>query len=286
MRNQATFFLNGRRRAVDGPAAFGSLTDYLRDDQGLVGTKVGCGEGDCGACTVLVGRPDGDRVRYLAATSCILTPCQVDGAHVVTVEGLQASRHDPLTPIQAALVEHHGSQCGYCTPGFVMALTGLFEQDGTPAEGALRTALTGNLCRCTGYLPILDAGRAVAQAAAFAPLADLYPAGPLVDELRSLAADPLRVEADGRIFGRPRSLADAVAFRAEHPGAVIIGGGTDLGVWRNRRGFDPDRLLSLAGVAECSGIALAGWRGRHRRQRHLGRAGAVRAGRGPRPGSP
>ena len=256
MRDAALFYLNGRRREVVGGAAFAPLTEFLRDDCRLVGTKVGCNEGDCGACTVLIGRPDGlGPIRYRAATSCILTPAQVDAAHVVTVEGLRPPGGD-LTPIQAALVEHHGSQCGYCTPGIVMALTGLFESSANVDEEALRTALTGNLCRCTGYLPILDAGRAVASSGEYEPISSRYPDGGMAEDLRALAADSLRVGGPGgRAFARPASAAEAVAFKGEHPDAVVIAGGTDLGVWRNRRGFDPLRLLSLAGVAEWSAIA-------------------------------
>jgi len=259
MRDAVIFYLNGRRRSVAGGAAFGPLAAYLRDDCRLVGTKVGCGEGDCGACTVLIGRPDGSgSIRYRAATSCILTPCQVDASHVVTVEGLRPPGGE-LTPVQGAMVEHHGSQCGYCTPGFVMALTGRFEEDPEPGEEALRTALTGNLCRCTGYLPILEAGRSVARSKGHRPLSDLYADRPMIEDLRDLAADPLRVEAaGGRVFARPADAAGAVAFKGENPDAVVISGGTDLGVWRNRRGFDPPRLLSLAGVAAWGRIGRAG----------------------------
>jgi xanthine dehydrogenase small subunit len=254
MRSDVVFYLNGRRRVVSGQAAFGSLTEHLRDDCRLVGTKIGCGEGDCGACTVLIGRPSGEEVRYWPATSCILTPCQVDGSHVVTVEGVRSPGGE-LTPIQSAMVEHHGSQCGYCTPGFVMALTGLFESEVEPGEEALRTGLTGNLCRCTGYLPILEAGRSVARSKRHRPLSDLYSDRSMVADLRALAADSLRVEAaKDRVFARPARAAEAIAFRGENPGAVVIAGGTDLGVWRNRHGLDPPRLLSLAGVADWAGI--------------------------------
>ena len=255
MRNDVTFTLNGRRRVVPGRAAFGPLAEYLRDDCRLVGTKVGCGEGDCGACTVLVGRPSGGAIQYRPATSCILTPCQVDAAHVVTVEGLRAG--DALSPIQEAMVEHHGSQCGYCTPGIVVALSGLLETNPGPDDDALRTALTGNLCRCTGYLPILEAGRSFDRDR-HRTLAELYPDPAMAEELAGLASAPLRVEADRRIYYRPNRPADAIAFKAEHPEAVVISGGTDLGVWRNRRGFDPPQLLSLAGVAGWGRIRLEG----------------------------
>jgi xanthine dehydrogenase small subunit len=259
MRNEVIFYLNGRRRRVVGEPAFRSLAGYLRDDCWLVGTKIGCGEGDCGACTVLVGRPEGGTVRYRTATSCILSVCQLDASHVVTVEGLHAG--DGLNPVQEAMVAHHGSQCGYCTPGVVVSLTGLFESEPDPDEAALRTGLTGNLCRCTGYLPILEAGRSVDRAR-HRTLGELYPDRELAAELAELASEPLRVEAGTatarRVFFRPDRPADAVAFKASQPEAVVVSGGTDLGVWKIRRGYDPPLLLSLAGVGEWDQIRREG----------------------------
>jgi xanthine dehydrogenase small subunit len=256
MRNEVAFYLNGRCVRVAGQAAFLSLTEYLREDRLLVGTKVGCGEGDCGACTVLVGRPEGGTVRYRTAASCILSLFQVDASHVVTIEGLRAG--DDLTPIQEAMVASHGSQCGYCTPGVVVALSGLFEADPNPGDVALSEGLTGNLCRCTGYLPILEAGRAVDRSR-HRPLSEIYPIPGLADHLTRLASEPLFVEtgAGRRSFFRPCIPADAIAFKAAKPGAVVLSGGTDLGVWKNRRGYDPPHLLSLAGVAEWGGVSNA-----------------------------
>ena len=246
MRNDVILYLNGQRRRVAGGPAFRPLAEYLREDCRLVGTKVGCGEGDCGACTVLVGRPEAGRVRYRPVTSCLLTPCQVDASHVVTVEGLEPGG---LSAVQDAMVNHHGSQCGYCTPGIVNALTGLFEADPDPDDDALRLGLTGNLCRCTGYLPILEAGRAVDRARR-RPLAEVYPDPDLAERLAGLAAEPLLIETGGgrRVFYRPNNAADAFAFKAANPGSVVVSGGTDLGVWKTRAGYDPPLLLSPAGL--------------------------------------
>jgi xanthine dehydrogenase molybdopterin binding subunit/xanthine dehydrogenase small subunit len=255
MRTDVSFYINGKKHRVAGDAAFHSLTEYLRDGCRLVGTKIGCGEGDCGACSVLVGRPGPDGLVYRAATSCILALCQVDGAHVVSIEGLRTGQD--LSPVQEAMVAHHGSQCGYCTPGVVVALTGLLESDPDPDEKTLRTGLTGNLCRCTGYLPILEAGRSVDHTRQ-RRIAELYDDPSLPDDLARLAAEPLRVESGRRVFYRPGRAADALAFKAEHPDAVIVSGGTDLGVWRNRRGFDPPRLLSLAGASEWGRVRREG----------------------------
>ncbi|HEY2155786.1 MAG TPA: FAD binding domain-containing protein [Isosphaeraceae bacterium] len=256
MRHDVVVFVNGRRHRVPPAMAFGPLAYFLRDVCGLVGTKVGCGEGDCGACTVLVGRPFSGAIRYRTATSCLLTPCLVDGAHVVTIEGLR--RDGSPTPVQEATVDHHGSQCGYCTPGIVMALSGLFESTADPDAAALTESLTGNLCRCTGYLPILDAGRAAASAGV-PRLAESYAERPLIGELERLSIEPVRIESDdGRTFFRPDRAEGAVAFKAENPGAVVVAGGTDLGVWKLRRGYDPPVLLSLAGVSEWTHVTLEG----------------------------
>jgi xanthine dehydrogenase small subunit len=245
MRDHIRFFLNGRPHTLRGDAAFASLTDFLRARLGLVGTKVVCAEGDCGACTVLVGRVANGRLRYEPVDGCIQFLYQLDGTHVVTVEGLKNG--EQLHPVQQALVDHHGSQCGFCTPGFVMALAG-WAESGAPADpAATRIALTGNLCRCTGYLPILDAAAALAR---ITPprLAECYDTPELLAELQKLAAQPVRVETGRRTFFAPTTLEDAVAFKAEHPGAVIVAGGTELGVLRNKRGDDPPTLLSLARI--------------------------------------
>jgi xanthine dehydrogenase small subunit len=250
MRDELLLYVNGRRCLIRGETAFSSLADFLRADRQLTGTKVVCAEGDCGACNVLVGRLDGDGLRYEPVDACIQLLYQLDGKHVVTVEGLRPNGE--LHPVQQAMVGHHGSQCGYCTPGFVMALAGL-EQGGAAADpDVVRLALTGNLCRCTGYLPILEA----AAAAGTRPsLAELYPSRDLVADLRQSARIPVRLQAPGgRSFFAPRSLAEAVAFKADHPEAVIVAGATELGVLRNKKGLEPPTLMSLAHVSDLDRI--------------------------------
>src|SRR5690242_14897871 len=158
-RDHLILFINGKRYQVQGSDCFLSLSDFLRYRLGLVGTKIVCSEGDCGSCTVLVGKADGSLLlRYLPIDSCIRWMFQLDGVHVVTIEGLSAGGE--LTPIQKAMIDCHGSQCGFCTPGFVMAMTAVQEDCNghMPDEKDWRHALTGNLCRCTGYTPILRAG--------------------------------------------------------------------------------------------------------------------------------
>jgi xanthine dehydrogenase small subunit len=248
MREHLLFYVNGERHEVRGESAFASLTDFLRGDLRLTGTKVVCAEGDCGACTVLVGQPDGDTLRYVTVDACILFLYQLDGRHVVTVEGLHGP-DDSLHPVQEAMVAGHGSQCGFCTPGFVMALAGRVERKNTD----LRTSLTGNLCRCTGYVAILEAAAALDNAA-LPVIADQYPVARIAADLRAGTAEPVRIQGTTSLFFAPRTLADAVEFKTRYPAAAIVAGGTELGVVRNKAGLEPAAILRLANVPDLDRI--------------------------------
>ncbi len=135
MRDHLVLFINGRRYAVRGTQAFATLSSYLRYELGQTGTKVVCAEGDCGSCSVLVGRVDGESIQYRPLTSCIQFLYQLDGAHVITIEGLQYNGQ--LNPVQQAMVKCHGAQCGFCTPGFVVSMCGLFNERRNLDERAL-----------------------------------------------------------------------------------------------------------------------------------------------------
>ena len=248
MRDHLLLYVNGERLEVRGDAAFASLTDFLRGDLRLTGTKVVCAEGDCGACTVLVGRPEDDGMRYVTVDACIQFLYQLDGRHVVTVEGLHGAEGN-LHPVQEAMVAGHGSQCGFCTPGFVMALAGRAERNTTD----LRTSLTGNLCRCTGYVAILEAAAPLDERSMPA-IADQYPVARIAADLRAGTAEPVRIESRASIFFAPRTLKAAIAFKTRHPGAAIVAGGTELGVVRNKAGLEPAAILRLGNVPELDRI--------------------------------
>ena len=164
VRDSLRFILNGEDVELRDVSATRTLLDFLRLDRRLVGSKEGCAEGDCGACTVLVGRLSGDELLYETVNACICFVGSLDGTHVVTVEHLSTA-DGPLHPVQQAMVDYHGSQCGFCTPGIVMSLYGLWMRSPTPTAAEAEQALQGNLCRCTGYAPIIRAAKALTSMA-------------------------------------------------------------------------------------------------------------------------
>jgi xanthine dehydrogenase small subunit len=256
MRDHLILYVNGTRHRIDGGRAFQSLSDFLRYDLGLVGTKVVCAEGDCGSCTVFLGRPDptGSRIEYCTICSCIQFLSQLDCTHIVTVEGLKYDGH--LNPVQEAMVQCQGAQCGFCTPGFVVSMCAMFEQRRertTPQDVAV--ACVGNLCRCTGYEPIMRAGAAV-DPSSMRPLDELYPPQAMVRELNEHAGESVMVSAFGKTFCKPATVGEAVAYRAEHPSCTVLAGGTDVGVQMNKCLRDPRNILSLSALSELRTIEV------------------------------
>jgi xanthine dehydrogenase small subunit len=239
VRDYLLVHINGVEHRITAPQAFETLSRFLRYDQRATGTKIVCEEGDCGACTVLVGRRENGTLRYRPINSCIQFLFQLDCTHVVTVEGL--ARGGPLTPVQDAMVRCHGAQCGYCTPGFIMAMAGMYECTSHPAAGDVRAALTGNLCRCTGYEPII---KAALEATAQPKIEQLYPSAPIVAAIEEHDREPVHVER----FFKAADLESAIRFKADNPSCVIVQGATDFGVWCNKRGFVAEALLSLDAV--------------------------------------
>jgi xanthine dehydrogenase small subunit len=253
MRTHILFHLNGAPVRVSGPAVFETVSRFLRDDgRGAVGTKIVCEEGDCGACTVLVGRVDGQTLRYRAINSCIQFVFQMDGAHVVTVEGVAGAR-DRLNAVQEAMIRCHGAQCGYCTPGFIVAMTGMREYVERATAKDARAALTGNLCRCTGYESIINAAL---EAGDGPRLEELYPSEAILRAAAEAGREAVRIGS----FFKPTELADAIAFKAEHPKCVIVQGATDFGVWRNKRGFMAEAILSLDAIEGLGDVRVEGGR--------------------------
>ncbi|WP_372886875.1 xanthine dehydrogenase small subunit, partial [Shimia sp.] len=230
-RSEIRFVLNDRDIALSDWGASRSLLDFLRLDQRLTGSKEGCAEGDCGACTVLVGRLHHDGLRYETVNACIRFLASLDGCHVVTIEHLRGPG-GALHPVQAAMVAAHGSQCGFCTPGIVMSLYALWMEGPAPDIARIETALQGNLCRCTGYAPIIRAAEEMHRHGG--PEADI-----LIRERETMTAR-LRALKDGRrvVTGPetdraiiPADVDDLAAILTAQPEATIVAGATDVGLW-------------------------------------------------------
>ncbi len=250
------FTLNGKRVVVDGLPATTTLLDWLRRS-GRTGSKCGCAEGDCGACTVaIVDRDAAGKPAYRAINSCIALLPMFAGREVVTVEGLADG--DTLHPVQGEMVEHQGSQCGYCTPGFVVSLFEAYYRRDVSAPCQINDQLCGNLCRCTGYRPIRDA--AVAALAGRGATTEDHFAARLARRVEAIGE--LDYAAAGERFFRPTSLADLFALKKEHADAILVAGATEIGVELNKKFKKFPALISTEGVAELTRITSsdAEWR--------------------------
>ena len=227
MRQSIRFLRRGRVVEIGGLDARTTLLDYLRLAERSVGTKEGCAEGDCGACTVVLGRLRGDRLSYEPVNACILLLGQLDGAEMVTIEDLAGA--EGLHPVQEAMVARHGSQCGFCTPGIVMSLFALYHGDRPVSRDDVNDALAGNLCRCTGYRPIVEA----ALEACTGPPQDAFIATRATTEAALAALDDgedvLSEEGDG-FFAAPASEAALAELYEAHPDATLVAGCTDVGL--------------------------------------------------------
>ncbi|AVT12107.1 xanthine dehydrogenase small subunit [Paracidovorax avenae] len=248
-----------------------TLLEVLREDLGDCGTKEGCGEGDCGACTVVLGSEEDGRLRLRAVNSCIRLAHAIDGMALWTVEdlaqdpliqrsasanGKEAGAPAPLHPAQEAMVQCHGSQCGFCTPGFVMSLFGMYQNHVCQGRAVTRemavAELSGNLCRCTGYRPILDAAGRMAELPA-QPVDE----GAVLERLRDLQAPTAAPREGAPGYLAPETLAGLLAARAAHPDAQIVAGTTDVGLWITKQHRRFERVLDVTRAGELRRIGTA-----------------------------
>ena len=228
-----------------------TLLELLREDLGLTGTKEGCGEGDCGACTVVLGDAVHGRVRYQAVNACIRLAHSLNGMALWTVQDL-AQADGTLHPAQQALLQCHGSQCGFCTPGFAMSMFALYQNNvcqGRPVSRALaQEALSGNLCRCTGYRPILDAAQ---QMGSLRPVQ--VDEAELLQKLELATLASVSPEADW-IYIAPTTQAELLAARAAYPQAQVVAGATDVGLWITKQHRQFAQVLDVTRAAELRRI--------------------------------
>jgi xanthine dehydrogenase small subunit len=247
------FYFRGAVHEVQGVETTQTVLQHLREDLHCTGTKEGCAEGDCGACTVLVGTLVDGNVELKAVNSCIQLTPTLDGKALFTVEDMQQANGD-LHPVQQALVECHGSQCGFCTPGFAMSLWGMYMkvEGRTPARKEIDDCLSGNLCRCTGYRPIIDAARRMTEL----PAVD-FDTAELAVQLQVLKRDKLAVyAAKGQTFYAPRTLEELAQLRAEHPAATLLAGSTDVGLWITKHMRVLTDIIYLGHVDALKNVSL------------------------------
>ena len=242
MRNYLTFILNGEIQKVAGIAGDMTLLTWLRRERRLTGSKEGCAEGDCGACTVVVARPDDKgRLVWRPVNACILFMGMLEGSAVTTVEGI-AGPDGALHPCQQAMIEFHGSQCGFCTPGFVMSLYAAWCNRNGLAANQIDDTLAGNLCRCTGYRPIVDAGLSLAGMDKPEWESKRQKAEKIL--LKNIQHDEMVEISDGKkTFAAPQKQTDFASIYAQDPAATIVSGATDIGLWVTKQHRQLSRML-------------------------------------------
>ena len=255
MRGEIRFLLDAAPRSLTQVDPTMTVLDYLRLEEHLVGTKEGCNEGDCGACTVVLARPRDGALHYEAVNACIQFVGTLDGCQLITVEHL--AKEGALHPVQQAMVDCHGSQCGFCTPGFVMSLFAMTrDHDEAPDDQTIDDVLAGNLCRCTGYAPIAKAAK---QAYEKNPRNDAFARDEtaVLAKLTALQDDATIAVADAggaRQFFAPARLDDLAELYLQHPEATLVAGSTDVGLWVTKDMQRPQTVIYTGRAAALARI--------------------------------
>ena len=263
-RNTLSFMLDGQRIDLRSISPTTTVLNFLREQLNRNGTKEGCAEGDCGACTVVIADLQQGELRYRAVNACIQFVPVLDGKCLYTVESLKAQQG--LHPVQQAMVDCHASQCGFCTPGFVMSLFAVYKTEAQPSRERLCTALSGNLCRCTGYRPILEAGRRMYDYAAqtpseqqtvvSAPFGNQSGQAELIAQLEShQSTQSLYLTDQAASFFAPQTIDELTAYLMAQPDARILAGGTDVGLWVTKQHRDLNKLVYLGAIDELAAVS-------------------------------
>ena len=259
--NTVRFVLDGQIVEAQGERRTTTVLDFLREKLQRTGSKEGCAEGDCGACVVMVGELNaaGTGIDYVPVNSCIQLLPALDGKSVKTVESLKKP-DGTLHPMQQALVECHGSQCGFCTPGIVMSLVNLVQVNAAPQRQEITDALSGNLCRCTGYKPIVDATVKACEQKSSLKIEDSADV-PLLQEIQRAKSPTLSLDGDiivqpvvrtrkGNEFVSPATLAEVADYLLKHPTTTLLAGSTEIGLQVNKQFSRPDHIMYLGNVQE------------------------------------
>lgn len=259
MRDYVTFYLNGEVQKISGLKCFETLANFLRYEKELTGTKIVCAEGDCGACTILMAREIEDQeIRFKSINSCIAPLYLLDGTHILTVEAFKHKKpEEKLHPIQDALAEKHGTQCGYCTPGFVCALGNMVEDlkcnKKNLSEKKVKNYLTGNLCRCTGYKGIIDAGISL-DIEKIESLVTRYISAEKRSYLKECLKDEVVISSEQREIFLPTTIEKAMSRMSNE--YSVQSGGTDLGVLVNKGKREIAKVISLINVPEMYEVSI------------------------------
>ncbi|MEH6525610.1 MAG: xanthine dehydrogenase small subunit [Sneathiella sp.] len=254
MRQKIRFVQRGEIVEMENVDPTKTVLNFLRYEQALTGTKEGCAEGDCGACSVVVGEIVNGALRYQAVNACIQFLPTLDGKELITVEDLK-SEDGSLHPVQEAMVARHGTQCGFCTPGFVMSMFAEMHSDSNSDRGHIDNVLAGNLCRCTGYGPIIQAAQDIAEGKPRDKFHDQSPA--TVQLLSSLQEDPsLHLKFQDRQYFAPKTIAELSEILSENPDATILAGATDVGLWVTKQHRELATVVYLGQVAELKNMSV------------------------------
>ena len=263
--NTVRFVLDGQIVEAQGKRRTTTVLDYLREQLQRTGTKEGCAEGDCGACVVMVGELNaaGTGVDYVATNACIQLLPSLDGKSVKTVESLKKA-DGTLHPVQEEMVKCHGSQCGFCTPGIVMSLVNMVQTNAQPSRLEITDALSGNLCRCTGYAPIIDAAAKACEKKATLKIDDSAdiallkeikrPSTPTMSLDGEIIVQPVVRTKKGNEFVSPSTLSEVADYLVKHPTTTLLAGSTEIGLQVNKQFSRPDHIMYLGNVKELRQI--------------------------------